>query len=488
MNKMVSKFALAASLSFAMVFMISCTSDDSSAFVGKWKDDDSTEWELFKDGTAVENKNGISISWKWKIVENKRFVATVLGFSLTFDYEISGNTFTLTDDKGKSEVWVKVQEGENLKGKRDYGKKYKTVKIGYRTWMAENLNLEVGVSRCYNNNPDNCEKYGRLYNWTTAMEACPSGWHLPSKAEWDEILNWVGGTKVAGAKLKASSGWNGYNGVSGNGTDEFGFSALPGGGYSGGNFDDVGYFGYWWSASQYYNSYSGFGGSDAAYALRMDYNNEGTDGVVNYKNRLFSVRCLQDYEISKENRKEWEKKEKEIVSKKPENNFDGSTFTDSRDDKTYKIAKIGTQTWMAENLSYATGSSKCYGNEPANCKTYGRLYNWAEAKNSCPSGWHLPNDNEWVTLANYAGSGVGKKLKSKNYWNSNSTDEYGFSALPGGSGKSDGSFIMLGKYGYWWSIGEETSAYYRYVSSEDDNLSRLSSAKTGFFSIRCVKD
>jgi len=103
---------------------------------------------------------------------------------------------------------------------------FKTTTINGVTWMAENLNIKTGNSSCYDNNSSNCAKYGRLYDWETAQTACPSGWRLPTKKEWDDLISYVGGSSAANSKLKATSGWNeGSN----NGTDEFRFSALPGG-------------------------------------------------------------------------------------------------------------------------------------------------------------------------------------------------------------------------------------------------------------------
>jgi len=127
------------------------------------------------------------------------------------------------------------------------GKKYRTIEIGAQTWMAENLNFNAEGSKCLDNKEENCQKYGRLYDWYTAIKSCPNGWHLPSHAEWETLVNFAGGEKKAGKVLKATNGWNDNGRKSGNGTDIFGFSALPGGdGDSGGKVYGVGDIGHWW--------------------------------------------------------------------------------------------------------------------------------------------------------------------------------------------------------------------------------------------------
>ena len=179
-----------------------------------------------------------------------------------------------------------VETDENcFKDDRD-GQTYKTVKIGDQVWMAENLNFETDSSFCHNNVESNCAKYGRLYIWGAAMLACPDGWHLPSKDEWGTLFTTVGGQSTAGSKLKSTSGWN----SSANGTDDFGFSALPAGcRYDYDYFDSDGYYAYFWSATEEY--------SGMAYSMTFyhDYNLAAEVGWgFNDENRAHSVRCLKD--------------------------------------------------------------------------------------------------------------------------------------------------------------------------------------------------
>jgi uncharacterized protein (TIGR02145 family) len=141
-----------------------------------------------------------------------------------------------------------------------------------------------------------------------------------------------------------------------------------------------------------------------------------------------------------------------------------STFKDNRDGKVYRIVQIGRQVWFAENLNYAAKGSVCYDNKTDYCSKYGRLYYWDAAKKACPAGWHVATDDDWTTLINYVGgdSTAGTKLKSSTGWRDkgNGTNDYGFSAIPGGRVDSDGRFDNVGYFnaddiGYWWNDMED---------------------------------
>jgi len=213
------------------------------------------------------------------------------------------------------------------------------------------------------------------------------------------------------------------------------------------------------------------------------------------------------------------------------------TFKDSRDSKSYKWVKIGEQYWLAENLNYDVPSNDtdiCYDNNPANCLTYGRLYNWATAmdlsskcnstfstsdadcaiktpnhRGICPTDWHIPSRADWDELRSYVDNDngcsncEGKYLKATSGWNENGeSDKYGFTALPGGMGQDihDGDhdgidagvyFNDIGKDGFWWSASEIGSSgksaelwYFKESRLKSDDFNK----RIGLSSIRCVKD
>jgi uncharacterized protein (TIGR02145 family) len=159
----------------------------------------------------------------------------------------------------------------------------KKVTIGGVTWLAENLNVNTTGSMCYENSNDSCAKYGRLYTWSAAKSACQSiGWRLPDTADWRHLLETVGGVATAGVKLRAKS-WD-------DGTDNYGFSALPGGKYDNicyasvcMSFQNAGYNAYFWED---------------------DYDDSGSIWVINYSDQThsppfyvygaFSARCVRD--------------------------------------------------------------------------------------------------------------------------------------------------------------------------------------------------
>jgi uncharacterized protein (TIGR02145 family) len=172
-----------------------------------------------------------------------------------------------------------------------------------------------------------------------------------------------------------------------------------------------------------------------------------------------------------------------------------ATFTDSRDGKVYKTIRVGSQTWFAENLNYAAKGSLCHDGDAGNCAKYGRLYDWDTALTACPAGTHLPADEEWAALVDYAGGkkGAGTRLKSSKGWRSYKkipagTDEYGFSALSGGG--NDGRLLSTGHFGCWWSATEynANNAWRWIMGYFSENVGRRNKGKTSQFSVRCVQD
>lgn len=194
----------------------------------------------------------------------------------------------------------------------DYdGNTYKIVEIGTQMWMAENLKVthypngdvipnvadntawanlggnDTDKAYCYySNSVDSLAKYGALYTYAAARSACPAGWHLPTDTEWTELENYItndGHSGTEGTALKSTTGWN----SNGNGTDDYGFFALPSGSrYTDGAFNTVGDYSYWWSATESSSTNAYYRYLYSNYLVVSSYNS--------FKSYGFSVRCVRD--------------------------------------------------------------------------------------------------------------------------------------------------------------------------------------------------
>jgi len=189
-----------------------------------------------------------------------------------------------------------------------------------------------------------------------------------------------------------------------------------------------------------------------------------------------------------------------------------TTFVDGRDGKVYKKVTIGSQVWMAENLNFddwyddiGRRIGDCYGGKEDSCAKYGMLYRWEDAVRSCPSGWHLPSVDEFMTLVYYVRADYhAYRLRTTEGWRGSigtelirGTDEYGFSALPGGTrGVNSGYDLGSGVWGNWWSstgdVGNSENAYNLRLSSGTSYVTGLGSgygdSKWDRMSVRCIKN
>lgn len=397
------------------------------------------------------------------------------------------------------------------------GKEYKTVTIDNKTWMAENLNYDYNVatakSVCYENDDANCEKYGRLYNWSALMDSagifskdaykcgrektctttnvihgvCPEGWHIPSTLEWNNLFYATKNRDLN--NLKAKQGWSGYEG-----TDEFGFSILPGGHFFDSNRSyDEGSSAYFWTSNKE-------GRSTKYIHLYKEKYYHVTSDVFDDMN---SVRCIMDYESE------------DPVIPAPDHTIIFGTLEDTRDGNVYKTVEIGDQIWMAENLRFEYGEddalSICPENKASNCQSFGRLYTWSAAMDSiatysndgkgcgngskceatdivigiCPENWRLPNKDDFQKLNETVGgeSIAGRHLKgvSGNSTYDTGYDLYGFNALP-----TPGETYVP----YWSSSYYSESAYYYSINItriySNLSLTPLSSTTIKYNAVRCI--
>ena len=275
-------------------------------------------------GTAKISKVSIniqSVAEKKTMKESKGVQATVdmvysSGERLKYT-AVSGNNKTVMTDIPIANKTVTFTFTECKDGENNY---YPVVQINTQLWMAENLKttkyndgtaipnvtdpstwqVTTSGGYCdYNNTPSNSTAYGRLYNWFAldnnaatkvasngGKNVCPTGWHVPIDGEWSTLTTYLGGESVAGGKLKEVNIANWFTPNTG-GTNETGFTALPcGNRLDNGTYHDVGYFGYWWSTTEY--------NATAAWYRIMSYNLTAVFRSNYPKQAGFSIRCLKD--------------------------------------------------------------------------------------------------------------------------------------------------------------------------------------------------
>ncbi len=317
----------------------------------------------------------------------------------------------------------------DLRDKHVYGAQ----KIGDYIWMTQNLNYDTAGSYRPDDNRYS-DQYGRYYTWNTAMAACPKGWHLPSKYEFEKLIKTAGGEGIAGKNLKSTSMWH----SSGAGIDDFGFAALPAGVVDNkGDFYNATNFTYFWSSED-----DGEPSSGQALKLNLSYDADGAQLGNGYKDAAYSVRCVQgEFSVTP--------KSETILGRQ----YSVVTFNEEEGNMSDK------QTWMAENLQYwdtdnFTSTEKMCFYEDAEydqdktdgvnlCEKYGRYYNQEEALSilnrtrSQGDCWVLPDSGKVKTLINIAGKDL-SRLYSEQMGGNNKT---GFNLLPAGYYRSQTQFM-----------------------------------------------
>ncbi|WP_405324195.1 FISUMP domain-containing protein [Fibrobacter sp.] len=440
-----------------------------------------------------------------------------------------------------SSTWAPYSYDE-LIDERD-GQVYKTIKIGEQTWMAENLNYAYSQptstkdssSECYNNELENCKKFGRLYLWSAAMDSagifsldgkgcgkgsgsckaqpakgvrgvCPENWHIPTESDMGNYVNYANSSIESLYTVRHY--W--INEI-----------MLP-------DFlqDSIGKkHAFLWSSVDLYGDKFN---DNIVEGIEFSNFSNLVEKTSFHRGEVHSIRCVKDDKIIQ---------------------VEHGTMTDERDGQVYKTVKIGDQWWMAENLNYAyphtfddlDSASWCYNNEPDSCAKYGRLYIWEATmdcnalseytddyydynyfcteqvykteesfnfyRGICPENWHIPSHDEWALLKSTVNN-FATDLKSTDDWrdDGNGSDILGFSALPTGGCRASSSnkcFEAGQKTCFWttrqidrtihditpitWNDYFWTSIFCLTATSKDifnDVIDKFDYA----LSIRCVKD
>ncbi|HRD80598.1 MAG TPA: FISUMP domain-containing protein [Saprospiraceae bacterium] len=243
-------------------------------------------------------------------------------------------------------------------------------------WMTQNLNYDAQNSICGEN--DKSCKHGRFYSWEGLKEACPTGWHVPNHLEWKYFIEQYGCCDED-AKTKNVL-------ITDANRSDVNTSNKPDGSFRMNTF---------WSSSQYEMnkvwSYI-FVEDDKGFQWYARSQNPINDDIP-----LARCRCISR-----------EKGDVHLIPLITPDKKDSQKgiMTDLRDGRiySYKVMKDGKK-WMTKNLNFEMADSYCYDNNEVYGEEFGRLYSWKAALKACPKGWHLPSDEEWISLANSYGGG-----------------------------------------------------------------------------------
>ena len=427
------------------------------------------------------------------------------------------------------------------------GQVYKTVKIGSQWWMAENTNYGSSYRDCCEGN--DCLRAGSAYGRKEVQNACPAGWHLPTKAEFRKLIAMVGGDSAASRVLASSKKFGCERSDCPVGTDAYGFSAIWAWGsyYWGG--ERILERSFWSSSDASDTSFENDADADrymhARYELNVGEDRTTVNLIGQEENFVyeFHARCIKNeteapkitYGIVLPCASTSSTVKAERCRNSKEDNCEYGTLTDDRDGQVYKTVKIGEQWWMAENLNYAylqptdslDSSSFCYKDSAAYCEKYGRLYLWSAAMDSaalystngegcgfsascspefpvqgvCPVGWHVPSKDEWDTLyrATYPNGYYDPSYNEHDYEGEmliSGRDRFGFNAIDVGAGWAGNwtgytsPIYSDNKVMRFWSSTihpwrPDTSAY---ILPLRDNYYEDEAFKYDFLSVRCIKD
>ena len=424
---------------------------------------------------------------------------------------------------------------------------FEEITIGTQTWMKRNYDVEYPGSKAYDDDETNVPLYGRLYQHGQVMASnfCPPGWRVPTEADIDTLLTYLGGAMIAGGKLK-EAGEQDWTTPNTGAVDSAGFRALPGGKFDllfdllGDNCllwlqdeaepvapvataateEDASSFIANWDAVTGVTGYYLDVATDAIFtAFVAGFNNKDVGNVLSYPVTGLTILTPYYYRLRAYN---------EIGSSENSNTITKTTLEGivDADGNVYTYVTVGAQQWLVENLrttKYADGTpipnltldadwiaedgtpghdgAFCYyNNNIANKTPYGALYNWYAIDNAhglAPAGWRIPSIADFNDLIAYINGNTdgGAKLKEigLSHWaapNTGATNEWGFTALPGGFRNLIGAFLSILTYTCYGSTSDflPSNFYGEGLSNNSITVTPTSLNKKEGLSIRCMRD